>query len=69
MSRHRSAGSYGHSIHRIGRDHYRLTWVVDRYYSGSRLRHPRVSDRDTDHAGAVRFARRWKLDAPEAADA
>lgn len=61
MSRFNSAGSYGHAVQRIGRDHYRLSWVVDRYYSGSRLRYPRVGTRDTDLAGARRFARRWEL--------
>lgn len=66
MSRHRSAGSYGHRLQRIGFDHYRLSWVVDRYTATSRLRFPTGCTRDTDHAGAVRFARRWGLEAPEA---
>lgn len=64
MSRFRSSGSYGHSIFRIGHDHYRLCWTVDRYYSGSRLRFPRGSSRDTDLAGAKRFAKRWGLVEP-----
>ena len=65
MSRHRPAGSYGHSVRRIGPDHYRIWWTVDRYYAGSRLRHPRTSWRDTDLTGAKRFARKWELAAPE----
>lgn len=59
MSRHRSAGSYGHAVQRIGHDFYRLHWTVDRYYTGSRLRFPRGCSRDTDLAGAKRFAKRW----------
>lgn len=61
MGRHRSSGSYSHSIRRIGPDHYRLYWTVDHYYSGSRLRFPRGASRDTDLAGAKRFAKRWEL--------
>ena len=64
MSRFSSSGSYGHAIQHIGPDHYRLHWTVDRYYSGSRLRFPRGSSRDTDLAGAKRFAKRWKLPEP-----
>lgn len=61
MGRHRSSGSYGHSIQRLGRDFYRLHWTVDRYYSSSRLRFPRGASRDTGTAGAARFAKRWGL--------
>ena len=64
MSRHRSSGSYGHSIHRFGPDDFRLHWTVDRYYSGSRLRFPRGASRDTDLAGAKRFTKRWGLQEP-----
>lgn len=56
MSRHQSSGSQGHSITSIGWGDYRLHWSVDRYYPGSRLRHPRSCHRDTDLAGAIRFA-------------
>lgn len=62
MSRHGKNSSYGHSITRIGYDHYRLGWTVDRYQKGSRLRFPTRSNRDTDGIGASRFAKRWNLD-------
>lgn len=65
MSRFSSAGSYGHAIQRLGNDHFRLSWVVDRYYPTSRLRHPRVCTRDTDEAGARRFAKRWGVPLPK----
>jgi hypothetical protein len=65
VSRHRASGSYGHRIQRFGGDHYRLTWTVDRYYAGDRLRYPRRGTRDTDEAGAKRFAKRWGIDMPE----
>jgi len=64
MSRHRSSGSRGHHISRIEYDCYRLSWVVDRYYAGSRLRHPRASTRVTDFAGAMRFAKKWDIPEP-----
>lgn len=59
MSRYKSASAYGHAISEIGWGDYRLHWVVDRYYAGSRQRHPRPCHRDTDKAGAIRFAKRW----------
>lgn len=65
MSRHRSAGSYGHAISRMGHDWFRLHWTVDRYYQGSRLRFPRGASRDTDFAGAMRFAIKWGLPMPQ----
>jgi hypothetical protein len=62
MGRYRSSGSYGHRIQRLGGNFYRLFWTVDRYYSGSRLRFPRTGSRDTDEAGAHRFAKKWGID-------
>ena len=56
--------AYGHSIKRIENDHYRLSWTLDRKVSGSRLRFPTTTTRDTDAAGALRFAKKWKLDLP-----
>ncbi len=64
MGRHSKSNSYRHSIQPIGDDHYRLHWTVDRYYSGSRLRHPSTTQRDTDRRGAERFAKRWNLMMP-----
>jgi hypothetical protein len=51
--------SRSHKIQRLCRDCYRLSWTVDRYYSGSRLRFPTRYTRDTDEAGARRFAKKW----------
>jgi hypothetical protein len=61
MSRHSPGRSYGHAIQRLGPDDFRLSWVVDFYYQGSRLRHPRRFNRDTDEKGACRFRLRWNL--------
>lgn len=61
MSRYNSSSSYGQRIEKFSRDDYRISWVVDFYYSGSRLRFPRRFSRDTDERGARRFARKWKL--------
>lgn len=65
MSRHNSSGSRGHAIQHIGHGIYRLYWTVDRYYANSRLRHPRSYSRDTDEAGARRFAKRWDIELPD----
>jgi hypothetical protein len=64
MGRHSSSGSYGHSIRRFGPGHYRLSWTVDRYCRGSRLRFPTSTSRDTDARGAVRFSLKWGCDMP-----
>ena len=65
MSRHRPSGSRGHWWKRLGPDRYQIGWIVDVYYENSRLRWPRGNGRDTDLAGAKRFARRWGLIVPE----
>lgn len=57
-------GGYGHRIQRVGPDHYRLSWTHDRKYAGSRLRHPVTVRRDTDEAGARRFAAKWGVRMP-----
>ncbi len=57
-------GASKHHIERVGRDHFRLSWTFDTYLGGSRLRWPRTIRRDTDLAGALRFARKWNLPAP-----
>jgi len=64
MSSLASKGSYNHHAREIGPDHWRLSWTVDFKHEGSRLRYPRVYTRDTDLAGAKRFARRWGLAEP-----
>ncbi len=66
MASLRQAKSYGHSIRRIGPDHYRLSWTHDRKVAGSRLRFPTTIRRDTDRAGAERFAKKWGITPPEA---
>lgn len=65
MSRYSSSGSYGHKIQNLGHGDYRLFWMVDRYYTGTRGRFPRRCQRDTDLKGAQRFAKRWKVKIPE----
>lgn len=44
---------------------YRLSWTIDRYYAGSRLRFPTTMRRDTDEKGARRFAKKWDIQFPE----
>lgn len=64
MGRHSSSLSYGHRIKGAGNGFYRLSWCVDYYSSGSRLRFPREFRRDTDIDGARRFAKKWSLTLP-----
>jgi hypothetical protein len=61
MGRYSENPSYDHRICRIAHDCFKISWVCDRYYSGSRLRFPRVTSRITDERGARRFAKRWTL--------
>ncbi len=64
MSRYSSSGSHSHRCQDLGHGDFRLSWMVDRYYSGSRLRHPRWCTRDTDATGARRFCKKWKIELP-----
>jgi hypothetical protein len=48
----------------ITRGHWRMSWTVDYYYADSTLRWPRRFKRDTDDAGAARFARKHNLEMP-----
>ncbi len=41
---------------------YLISWTVDYYYSGSRLRFPRKFSRWTDERGAKRFMKRWGVE-------
>lgn len=64
MGRYGRQESYGHKIVRLDFDGYRISWIVDRYYSRSRLRFPQRFSRWTDETGARRFAERWDVDMP-----
>lgn len=64
MSRHSSGGSSDHRIKLLWPGCYELHWVVDRYYSGSRLRFPTGYTKMTDEKGAARFAKKWDVDMP-----
>jgi hypothetical protein len=69
MGRYSPSKSSNHHVRRFSWDHYRLSWTVDRYFAGSRLRHPTVYTRDTDEAGARRFAKKHGLPDPVPAEA
>lgn len=65
MSRFRPGKAYGHDIEWLGHGDYRISWVYDRYYEGSRLRQPTRIKRDTDEDGARRFAKKHGIEMPE----
>jgi phage gp37-like protein len=54
-------GGYNHSVTRISAELYRLRWEFDVTFGDKRHR---VSERITDRAAALRFARRWNLEMP-----
>lgn len=59
--------SYGHRIRRLTHpDDYRLSWVYDRRVpnGGRHLIWPTSRSRDTDRAGAERFAKKWGCPMP-----
>lgn len=62
MSRFSSQRSYAHGIQRVDRVTYIISWAVDRYYGGSRLRYPRVYRRVANEFGARRFAKRHGIE-------
>ena len=62
MSRFGRGGSYDQRIRKADwGGGYVISWTYDTYISGSRLRFPQTRSRETDHAGAVRFAKKWDL--------
>lgn len=64
MGRFSPSGSSGHHIQRIAPGHFRISWTFDTYVAGSRLRYPKSLSRDTDEAGARRFAAKWGVPMP-----
>ena len=64
MSRYSTQTSYDHQCKSITWG-FVISWTVDRYHSGSRLRFPTTYRRITDEKGAKRFCKKWGLDAPK----
>ncbi len=64
MSRYSSSGGKNYVCRKIGNDQYgyKISWMVDYYYAGSRLRYPRSFSRITDLKGAMRFCRKHRID-------
>lgn len=60
-----TSSGHSHRIQRLAHDFYRLSWTFDRKIAGSRLRWPTTVTRDTDEAGAKRFAKKWGARMPE----
>ena len=58
--------SYGHRISVFMGDCYQLSLSFDVKLQGSRLRWSRTMTRDTDEAGALRFAKKWNIAMPNA---
>ncbi len=58
------SGSYGFRCRYAGDGDWVVSWVVDFYYSDSRLRFPRRFTRITDEAGMIKFANKHSLAQP-----
>lgn len=58
------AGGRDHRIRRLGFDEYELSWRVEYKINGSRILHHRMMHRDTNRAGAERFAKKWGCPLP-----
>lgn len=65
MGRFSGSNAHGHSARKLSADTWRISWVVDRYYPTSSLRHPIGYSRITDDAGAKRFAKKHGFTLPE----
>jgi len=63
MSRFSKQTSYDHRCKALGWGAYEISWVVDRYYNNSRLRFPTTYRRTTDAKGAIRFCKKWEIEA------
>lgn len=64
MSRYSSSGAYDFNIRKFnlfGEEEYEISWVVDFYYSSSRIRFPRTFSRITDLKGAEIFRKKHGL--------
>lgn len=67
MGRYDSNNSYGFKCSYIKSpwgNYLSISWVVDRYYASSRLRHPRTYSRETDEKGARQFCKKHGLEMP-----
>ncbi len=62
MGRYTGSNAKGHKVLDLGHGTYRLSWVIDRYYPRSRLRHPTGYSRITDEAGAKRLCKKWGVE-------
>jgi hypothetical protein len=58
---------HGHCIKRLTHDDFRLSWVYNKRVAnrGRHLIWPTRITRDTDRAGAERFAKKWGCPMPE----
>lgn len=64
MSRYRPAPAYDFAIRPFFGGDFEISWTYDRYYTGSRLRHPQSRSRITNRKGAERFCRKHDLEMP-----
>jgi hypothetical protein len=64
MSRFSGNDSYRHRWRDMGDGCYRVSWTKDYYYPDSRLRFPRICERDTDLKGVLRFCKKYNIQPP-----
>ncbi len=61
MSPAARAGGKRHKVAYVGGGLYDVSWQYEVKYAGSRILHHRSITRTVDLAGAMRFARKWKV--------
>jgi hypothetical protein len=61
MSRYNASNSYGFKCKKTQYGDYDISWIFNRYYSGSRLRFPQTRSRLTDLKGAKRFCKKHNI--------
>lgn len=65
MGRYTPSESYDHRCRRHSGNFFTISWTVDKYREGCRLRWPATYRRDTDEKGARRFCKKWGIKFPE----
>ena len=61
MGRYSKSNAYSFNIKKIDIETYILSWIVDYYYSNSRLRFPRRFSRVTNRRGAIKFSKKHNV--------
>jgi len=65
MSRYSRQTSRNHGCQKLGDDTFIISWIIDYYYSGDRLRYPRGFSKITNSSKATKFCKKHGILFPE----